>query len=524
MNEKLQKYIENKKYDLALQFIHKIQKKEYSLEYHNYKIVIYLLSQKFDAAQAELTVLLSKFPNDPTLLCNMGLAYKGKKNFDHAIHYLSKSLQLEPENLNISLNLIETHIEVFNFTKAIELLNKIIQRNLRMERCYQLLAYCYREINLFEESHKNLELAIENNPYNYENFYHLGFSFIWKKNYQEAMECFKKCYELNNKYLPALYQLNNLLKFDSDSPYYNILVNINDRDCDQYNCAYKYLTISEVHYRKNDYNNFFKYLHQANNLRGLHSKKKEYDPHFIQASYTKIPDLIIDDIKFTPIFILGMPRSGSSVLEQIISQADDVYAAGEIPLLHEQFDHLIHLNQNKIDQLSLIKIRENYLSYLSMLPNTKFIIDKLPLNFLWIGFIKSIFPNAIFIHTIRNKLDICMSLYRTFFADNVLEFSYNLKDINNFYTIYKSMMDFWYSSGLKILDFNYDDFISNPQEQIQSLFRKLNFEYNESFLDLHNINRPVKTASFLQVRDNIKKSSNPNWHDFQHEIAILFES
>jgi len=80
MSEKLQKYIENKKYDLALQLINKLQKKQYSLEYHNYKIVVYLLAQKYDAALIDLNELIQKYPNDPSILCNMGLAYKGKKN------------------------------------------------------------------------------------------------------------------------------------------------------------------------------------------------------------------------------------------------------------------------------------------------------------------------------------------------------------------------------------------------------------------------------------------------------------
>ena len=130
MNEKLQKYIENKKYNLAIQLINKLQKKEYSPEYQNYKIVIYLLTHKYDAALFESTELLSKFPNDPSLLCNIGIANKGKKNFNAAINFLNKSLQIDPNNLNSYLNLIETYIEIFNFNKAIELLDKMLLKEL----------------------------------------------------------------------------------------------------------------------------------------------------------------------------------------------------------------------------------------------------------------------------------------------------------------------------------------------------------------------------------------------------------
>ena len=523
MNEKLKKYIENKKYDLALQFIHKIQKKEYSLEYHNYKIVVFLLSQKYDAALAELTVLVSKFPHDPSLLCNIGLAYKGKRNFDNAIKYLSKSLQIDPENLNISLNLIETHIEVLNFTKAIELLNKIIQKNLRMERCYQLLAYCYREINLFEESHKNLELAIKINPYNYENFYHFGFSFIWKKDYNNAIICFKKSFELNNKFISSLYQLNNLLKYKVDSAEHNFLIELNEKELDTNNLSWKYLTLSEIYYNDNDINSFFQNLHKANQLKNKLIAYRAYDQESIKKNYKNLPNFNFESYPSIPIFIVGMPRSGSSLIEQVLSQSDEIYAAGEIPILHEYFKNNIFIENKNLNEDNLISIRNTYINFISSLPKKKYFIDKLPLNFLWIGYIKSIFPEAIFIHTHRNKLDIFMSLYKTFFADGALEFSYSQDNIVNFYKLYKNIIQFWSEENIDIIDIKYENIIDSPTHQFTKLFESLDLCFNKSYLELENIDRPVKTASFLQISKKLQKINYPDWSLFKHEIPIFFK-
>jgi tetratricopeptide (TPR) repeat protein len=522
MNEKLQKYIENKKYDLALQFIHKIQKKDYSLEYHNYKIVVYLLSQKYDAALLELTALLLKYPDDPTFLCNMGLAHKGKKNFVEAANFLNKSLEIDSENLNSYLNLTEVYIESFDYAKAIELLKKILQKNNRLERCYQLLAFCYREINSFEESHKNLEFSIQLNPFNYENYFHLGFSFIWKKEYDKALNSFKECLKYNNKYIPAIYQLNKLSTSKENLDFKSYLLNLRDNDLDIYNLAYKNLTLSEIFYSEKDFNQFFKYLHQANSLKNSLVKYTPHNHNFIKLKYEKIQKYKFDELDPIPIFILGMPRSGSSLIEQVLSQSQDIYAAGELPVLHECFKNI--KNEASLDFDELIKVRNRYQNFISLLPKKKFIIDKLPLNFLWIGFIKILFPNAIFIHSIRNKVDICMSLYRTFFADGVLEFSYNQNNITKFYSCYLDMMNFWSSQNINFINIDYDQIIEDPIFHFKKLFNDIGIQFHEAFIDLEKINRPVKTASFLQINNKLKKFDYPDWTQYPKEISIFLES
>jgi len=524
MSEKLQKYIENKKYDLALQLINKLQKKQYSLEYHNYKIVVYLLAQKYDAALIDLNELIQKYPNDPSILCNMGLAYKGKKKFNDAINFLNKSLQIDSVNLNTKLNLIETYIEIFNYKSAIELLKSILQNNLRIERCYQLLAFCYREINEFKESHYNLECAININPYNYENFYHIGFSFIWKKDFCNAITSFKKCIELNKNYIPAVYQLNKLINVKLNSDEFNQINAINDDDLDTFNLGYKHLTLSEVYYNHNDYGHFFIHLHKANQLKNSLINFKPYEHIKIKDQYNNLVKFNFENLEITPVFIIGMPRSGSSLIEQVLSESEDIYAAGEIPLLHENFKTIFEKKEIVINYEVLNFIKNHYIDYITLFPKKKFFIDKLPLNFLWLGFIKIIFPNAIFIHSIRNKLDVCMSLYRTFFADGILEFSYNQKNISNFYSIYEDMISFWKSENINLIDLQYEDLINDPKFNFGILFDKLNLKFNKAFLDLENIDRPVKTASFLQINNKIKKIKYPDWTNYKKDIELFLNN
>lgn len=524
MNLKLKKYIENGDYALALRLINQIIKKENTYENLTLRGIIYLYLNKFEAAAVDLEMVNQKTPGDSDLLCNLGIANKGSKNYKKAISYFQDSLVFNPVNLNSLLNLTETYIEIYEYENALTILKKINSINPNLERIYQLSAFCYREINNFSLHHENLLKANALNNTNAENYYHLGFSYIWKKDFDNALKSFNRCLDLNPNYTSAVYQINKLKNFDSKSNFFQKLLTLLDNKESNQNSAFVELTLSDIFYNEKKYDKFFLHLHRANKLKRNSIQPPIFNTELIQENYLNCLkfDLNNQNDEFTPIFILGMPRSGSSLLEQIMSQHKYIYAAGEIPLLHEQFNQIFNFKNTNIDYDKLLIIKSNYLKYLSMFPNNSFIIDKLPLNFLWIGYIKLIFPNAIFVHTLRNKIDVCMSLYRTFFADNVLEFSYSLKDINNFYNIYTNMMKFWSSRGLDIVDFNYDEFISNQKNVIQILFNKLNLDFKEDYLLIENINRPIKTASLLQINNKITNTNNPEWSNYKDEIFNLF--
>ena len=524
MNLKLKKYIENGNYELALRLINQIIKKENTYENLALRGIVYLYLKKFEAAVVDLENVNQKTPGDSDILCNLGIANKGSKNYKKAISYFQESLVFNPVNLNSLLNLTETFIEIYEYENALSILKNIISINPNIERIYQLSAFCYREINNFSLHHENLLKASALNITNAENYYHLGFSYIWKKDFDNALKSFNTCFDLNANFTSALYQINKLKNFDSKSNFFQKLLTLLQNKESNQNFAFVELTLSDIFYNEKNYDKFFFHLHRANKLKRNTIRPPIINIDLIQQNYLKSKNFNLNNLEdeFTPIFILGMPRSGSSLLEQIMSQHKYIYAAGEIPLLHEQFNQIFNFKNTSIDFEKLLEIRSNYLKYLSMFPNNRFIVDKLPLNFLWIGYIKLIFPNAIFVNTLRNKIDICMSLYRTFFADNVLEFSYSLRDINNFYNIYMNMMEFWSSCGLDIINFNYDEFISNPKNVMEILFNKLNLKFDDDYLLIENINRPVKTASLLQINNKISSSSNPKWLDYKEEISNLF--
>tara|TARA_B110001450_G_scaffold205235_1_gene195072 strand:- start:502 stop:1467 length:966 start_codon:yes stop_codon:yes gene_type:complete len=247
----------------------------------------------------------------------------------------------------------------------------------------------------------------------------------------------------------------------------------------------------------------------------------------IKSIFNKIDLTKTDNFNFQGkklIFILGMPRSGTSLVEQIITSHSDVFGAGELPqlskiiknrLFYEDLpseDGLIDLFQNEsfADQLRL-----EYYNYLKRF-NAKnpFITDKAPLNFRWIGIIKILFPNSKIIHCSRNSKDNCLSIFKNFFEAG-LDFGYNQKELGTYYNIYLDLIKFWQKKlpGL-IYEAKYEHIIQSPELEIKKIIKFCDLHWEENCLEFHRNKNPIKTMSTAQARKPIYKSSLNSFEKF----------
>ena len=161
----------------------------------------------------------------------------------------------------------------------------------------------------------------------------------------------------------------------------------------------------------------------------------------------------------------------------------------------------------------------------SSLSNKPFIIDKLPMNFRWIGFINKAFPEAKIIHIKRNPMAICWSNYKINFPDSGMDFSLSQKNTAEYYVLYYNLMNFW-SNNLKskIINLNYENFVNNFENETNILIKKLGLEWEENFKNYDKNNRPVQTASLLQVRGKIKKNTSDEWKKYKDKLKIMQET
>jgi len=235
-----------------------------------------------------------------------------------------------------------------------------------------------------------------------------------------------------------------------------------------------------------------------------------------------------------PIFILGMPRSGTTLVEQIISSHKSVFAGDELNFLQEislkyLFNDKKVLSLKKMEKLYnnniITKIRDEYLVKLkSVSKESKIITDKHPINFKWIGLIKMALPQSKIIHCVRNPKDNCLSIYKNYFSNNKLNFAYDLNELSRYYKLYNNLLRYW---NIILPDFimnvSYEKIVDDPINQIKKMLEFSNLSWDDNCLKFYNNKRPVRTASDAQVRQKIYKKSVNSWKNYDDYLADFFD-
>ena len=219
-----------------------------------------------------------------------------------------------------------------------------------------------------------------------------------------------------------------------------------------------------------------------------------------------------------------MPRSGTTLLEQVLSSHSKIHGAGELNYLPKIIDNASLDNIKNFD--SFIKtLRSEYYKKVKQLSDKKFIIDKLPMNFRWIGFIIKAFPEAKIIHIHRNPMAICWSNYKINFPDSGMDYSLSQKDTAEYYILYNDLMKFWSKKiKEKIININYENFVNDFVNQTNILVEKLGIKWEENLKNYNKNNKPVQTASLLQVRGKIKKNTSDEWKKYRDHLKIMQET
>ena len=292
-----------------------------------------------------------------------------------------------------------------------------------------------------------------------------------------------------------------------------------------------YTSLSKCNFDLNNSDKALKYLEVSNDLKKSKSnfsigKEKKLFENIHKLFSQKFNETIVHEskLKFTPVFILGMPRSGTTLLEQVLSSHSKIHGAGELNYLPKIIKNL-NLDEIKIFDNFIKIIRSEYYKKVLHLSDKKFIIDKLPMNFRWIGFIVKAFPEAKIIHIQRNPMAICWSNYKINFPDPGMDYSLSQKDTAKYYVLYHELMKFWTDKlKEKIININYETFVNDFINQTHILIDKLGIKWEENFKNYSKNTRPVQTASLLQVRGKIKKNTSEEWKKYRDHLKIMEET
>ena len=226
-----------------------------------------------------------------------------------------------------------------------------------------------------------------------------------------------------------------------------------------------------------------------------------------------------------PIFIVGMPRSGTSLIEQILSMHSEVCALGELEYANK-YGFKLAIGVEPLNRKSLKTFRRKYLDAITKhAPFKKVFTDKMPLNFRYIKLLSLAFPEARFIHMTRDARAVCWSNFRHFFDSDGMRFSSTLTDITNYYKDYSDLCKTWQrDQTINLLNLDYESLVTDHQNEVKRLLEHIGLKFESSCLTPEKSKRAINTASQLQVMKPIYTDSSRQWMNYSAHVNPYFSS
>ncbi len=396
------------------------------------------------------------------------------------------------------------------------------------------------QLGLQKEAKKMFIGALKHEPDNYKFLFNYGNALRFLGEFKKAETQIEKCLKLQPDHYIAHWVISGLKKQSKTSNHVDRLRE-KAKKLSASGEAQTFLNyaLGKEFEDMEDYDRSFEYLDKgARAQRSTLNYNIETDKELIDTLINKMDmsffEEQIDNCESNePIFILGLPRSGTTLVERIIGSHSDVYAAGELLNFGVEAKWLSEVSgRNMMTPEVITSLISKDLSDLGRLyiestrgttGKAKHFIDKLPFNFLYIGLIAKVLPNASIIHVKRNPMDSCFSMFKQKFA-LAYPYSYDLCELGQYYVLYKQLMDHWHSvlPG-RIHDVSYEDLVNNQEHVSKKLIEYCGLDWQDQCLRFHKNKEAVSTASAAQVRKPIYKGSLEKWRCYEKHLEPLMD-
>ena len=439
-------------------------------------------------------------------------------------------------NLSLALHKAETAMVTRDWATAIKAYRQVLRDDPKNADAWTNLGGAYIETGSIKKANEALSRAHRINPSSIPVLGNLANLKKQLGEVQEAEKLYKKILSKNPSLARAWQEMAHVKRFhagDTDIEAMQHLYNAGRLDDEgQMHLAF---ALGKAHEDTGDYDTAFPYFVEGNQI-----KRRTLSLHIdsYQQAMEKLIEVFDGDflarqgtlgcMDQRPIFILGMPRSGTTLVEQILASHKSVYGAGEL----ENLSHIISktisdfpVGTGVITTTGFSSIGQQYIRQLENLAGkAQHITDKMPRNFLFIGLIALILPNARIIHCQRSPLDTCVSCFTLHFPRGQ-EFSYDLEELGSYYQFYRRLMDHWHRvlPGF-IFDIAYEDLVKNPENKTRELLDFCGLDWDKACLDFHKSKRQITTASAVQVREPPHTRSVGRWRRFKRHLAPLKEA
>jgi tetratricopeptide (TPR) repeat protein len=440
---------------------------------------------------------------------NLGVAFAALERYEDSLVSYQKALAIRPGLPEVHINLGYALIALHRPEEAIASFEQALSGDSNRAEAYHGLGIAWQSLGRTAESRQSLTRAIQLAPHRPDYYCHLSRV---------------KRFDVGDPHLVAMEDLARNLQSFSERQQVELHFALSKAlaDLDQHDRAFRHLLTGNA----------------------LKRRRLGYDETAILGAFQRMRAVVTRDLihrmrgrgdpSDVPIFIVGMPRSGTTLVEQVLASHSDVFGAGELNEIGQAVNALDQSGRGdvpfpeiipflSVDQLRQIGARYIAEASAGAAPAAR-ITDKMPGNFCFVGFIHLIVPNARIIHVRRDPRDTCFSCFAQLFAKG-LEWSYDLGEVGRYYQAYEALMEHWrraLPAGV-MLEVQYEEFVTDFEPQARRLIDFCGLEWDDRCFAFHKTQRPIWTASATQVREPIYRSSIGRWKPYERMLQPLFD-
>lgn len=500
--------------------------------------------QELDEGEACLRKAVELNPRYVDALDSLAVLLIGREKFDEALKFLGRVLEINPSFERSLMNAARVQLQRHNLIAAEAACRRVVEINPQNADAYSILGQICHELDRFDEARAAFDKAIEINPDHAEAQNNFGILLKSFGRFDEARQRFERTLELRPKAYGTYSNLADMVRFDGQEPLLQRMIDELESapNPEDEQLLSLYYAIGKAYDDLGQPDKAFAYFDKGARIKHpligydepatikfFDDIRATFTPEFLKNSpYPGHPSAV-------PIFIVGMPRSGSTLVEQVVSSHPEVHGAGEVKVLNRSMQKL-RMTYSQLPlypEMMPLLTPEHYdfiaKQYMEMLlqhsDEAVHITDKLLTNYFFVGLIHMVFPNAKFIHTLRDPVDTCLSCYSKHFKDD-MPHTYDLGELGRYYLKYRELMEHWHKvlPAGTITDVTYESLVNELEPEARRLIAFCGLEWDDACLAPHESKRPVKTASSSQIRRPLYQASVKRSDKYKKHLTPLIEA
>lgn len=457
---------------------------------------------------------------------NLGNALRGSGSFEGAVAAYRKAIQIDSGLTEAHINLGNVLMELDELNGAATSYRNAIKTDPRHKEAYYGLGNALGDQGEIDEAASSYKKAIEIDPGFGKAHISLGTAYNAQGRWDDAIASYEQAIALNPDNAEAYRILSTVKQFSQYDKTIGAMEQLyQDPALSSEKKMHLSFALGKAYADLTDYDKSFTHIHRGNQLKW---GALQYDIESEINYFNQLKSIFSADVfanfygsgltEATPVFILGLPRSGKTLIETILAQQSSVYAAGERNFLKVVLDE-VTTSRNPEDivehlldlpKAEIIKFAQRYIEQIhSLAHGESFITNTMPGNFYYIGFIKIFFPNAKVIHCYREPLDACWFIYQKYFINKVYHYSFDLKTLGEFYQAYSELIAHWHGVLPDyIYDLKYELLVTETSQELSKLFAFMGLEWDGRYLERYE-NRPLH------------QNDIDSWRHYEGQLATL---